>query len=347
MKKFLKIAITAGFIALTYPIFGQDIKSKEKDKSASQEIIILKKGDKDSKFTIEINGDRVTINGKPLSEFKDDNITINRRKITVWDKNGMKAFEMPFSNAFKLWNEGNGKRYAFLGVTTEEVEDGVMISEVTKGSAAEKISLKKGDIITKINDKIIRNPEILSEVIRSFKPKEEITLYYKRGGKENSSKVVLGEDQHSSAMSYSFSGPNGNARSYTFPRTPQAELLNALPKMEEWNNQEFNENGSRPFISGDFFPRHQKIGLKIQDTEQGNGVKVLAVEEGSAAGKAGLLKDDIIIEIGGIKVTNTDEAREQLQNNSEKALYPIRVKRGEKEINFEVRIPKKLNTVNL
>jgi serine protease Do len=49
--------------------------------------------------------------------------------------------------------------------------------------------------------------------------------------------------------------------------------------------------------------------LKIQDTEEGTGVKVLDVEAASAAATAGLMKDDVITEIGGVKVTNTDEAR--------------------------------------
>ncbi|MEI9958550.1 MAG: PDZ domain-containing protein [Ferruginibacter sp.] len=41
-------------------------------------------------------------------------------------------------------------------------------------------------------------------------------------------------------------------------------------------------------------------------------------ETDSPADKAGLKKDDIVTEIGGKKVTNTDEAREELQNNAEK-----------------------------
>ena len=47
------------------------------------EIIIRKKGDKDAKITVEISGDKVTINGKPLAEFKDDEATINRRNIII------------------------------------------------------------------------------------------------------------------------------------------------------------------------------------------------------------------------------------------------------------------------
>ena len=76
--------------------------------------------------------------------------------------------------------------------------------------------------------------------------------------------------------------------------------------------------------------RQQKLGLKIQDTEDGNGVKVLDAEKDSPADKAGLKKDDVVTEIGGKKVTNTDEAREELmQENAEnKSAYNIKATRN-------------------
>ena len=98
---------------------------------------------------------------------------------------------------------------------------------------------------------------------------------------------------------------------------------------------------------GDMFPRHQKLGLKIQDTEDGNGVKVIDVDNNSPADKAGLKKDDIITEVGGKKIKNTDEARDQLQENAEKAAYNIKAKRNGNEMNFDIKIPKKLKTANL
>ncbi len=95
------------------------------------------------------------------------------------------------------------------------------------------------------------------------------------------------------------------------------------------------------------FPRQQKLGLRIQDTEEGNGVKVLNVDDNSAAAKAGLKADDIITEIGGKKVMTTDEARDQLKENKDKTNYTIKVLRAGKEMSFDVKIPKKLKTANL
>ena len=85
MKKIVFTAAIMCFAAFT-TLSAQDDKGDkgakgDKDKKETQEIIIRKKGQKDAKISVEINGDKVTINGKPLSEFKDDEITINKRNI--------------------------------------------------------------------------------------------------------------------------------------------------------------------------------------------------------------------------------------------------------------------------
>ena len=351
MKKLLLFAAVLGFTAISHTVKAQDEKENYKikeDKKESQEIVIRKKGDKDAKITVEINGDKVTINGKPLSDFKDDNITINKKKVTIWDRNGNKAFEvMPDGfNGMSFWGDGEGKSepYAFLGVTTDEDDNGAKVTEVTKESAAEKAGLKKNDIITKVGDKKIDGPESLSEVVRTFKPKEEVTVYYKRDGKENSTRATLDEKKGGGSFAYSFSGPNGMSRSFSAPYivSPKTPIM---PKVRNWN---YNENGDNNFeVLSDMFPRHQKLGLKIQDTEDGTGVKVLDVDKDSPADKAGLKKDDVVTEVGGKKVSNTDEARDQLQENSEKSAYNIKAKRNGSEMSFDIKIPKKLKTANL
>ena len=372
MKKVLLSAVVLGFMAFSSTAFAQDEKMKEekmKDekmkgekmiqkekerKRQSQEIIIRTKTDKDARITVEVNGDKVTINGKPLSEFKDDNITINKRNVMVLDNGAFKSFEMipgEFANGLS-WSD-DGEPHAFLGVTTSSDNDGeenskssgAKITDITKESGAEKAGLKVGDIITKIDDKKIESPGDLTDLIGDKKPKDEVTVYYKRDGKENQAKAILSERK---GMAYSFSAPK-MAYGYSLPR------LNVIPRIA---SPEINLEGlANPRIYGeglsgynmysDSYPRHQKLGLKIQDTEDGNGVKVLDVDKDSPAEKAGLKKDDIVTEVGGKKVSNTDEAREQLQQNAEKAAYSIKVKRNSIEINFDIKIPKKLKTANL
>ena len=74
---------------------------------------------------------------------------------------------------------------------------------------------------------------------------------------------------------------------------------------------------------------------------------VLGVDEESAAAKAGIKEGDIITEIAGEKVKNTDEAREVIGENDEKSTYSISALRDKKAMKFDINIPKDLKTTNL
>lgn len=333
-----KITITMlALAAIPFIAAAQDDKPEWKEKKETREIIIRQKGDKDINLKVEINGDNVTVNGKPLSEFNDKNITINKRKMTITD--GDKAMSWNFSggdewnNFAPSWDMQDSKT-AFLGVTTEKADNGVVIEEVVKGSAAEKAGLKKGDIITKVGEEKITNPEVLSDVVGFKKPKDEITITYKRNGKEATAKAVLGK-----RMSMNMPGrPSPRVHSFSFPRTAP------LPGMDGLNGDLLELEGDALFHA---FPSRKKIGLKIQDIEEGGGVKVINVEDSSAAAAAGIQKDDLITEINGKKIDNTDDAREELVPDPEKKSYKIKINRGGKELSFDVKIPKKLKTANL
>ena len=361
MKKIVFTAAVICFAAFTTTITAQDDKGVkgdkgDKGKKETQEIIIRKKGEKDTKVIVEIKGDMITINGKPLSEFKDDEITINKRNIIIRDGKGNSRFKMATEDfeGMNFFNEANGEPSAFLGVTTGVFNNGVFnngskdtkpngaqITNVNKGSAAEKAGLQIGDVITKINDKKVDDPNSLSDVVTSFKPKEEVTVYFNRDGKESSAKAVLGERKESNSMAYTFSGPDGMTKSFSIPRVQGVPGVDMSPKV--WTP---GSGGSYEFFN-DTYPRQQKLGLKIQDTEDGNGVKVLDVDKDSPAEKAGLKKDDVVTEIGGKKVSNTDEVREQLHDNMEKSAYNIKATRNGNAMSFDIKIPKKLKTANL
>lgn len=359
MKKIMIPALLFVFSLSTTVLFAQEEPAtKEKSKTKeSQEIIIRKKGDKDVSVNIEIKGDKILVNGKPLVEFKDDNIIINNRKMFVRDGEGNMSFNynnemIPMKirgfggiNDTSFWKMAKGEKRALLGVNTEKAEDGsgAKISSATADGGAGKAGLKSGDVIVRIDDKKIEGPADLTEVIHAKKPGEVITIHYKREGKEKSTKATLGETTSSDANVFSFSGPGmgklngiGNMENYK-------EMMAAIPQFRgsgDWNTENFSGNMMN-------MSRRPKIGLKIQDVEEGSGVKVLDAEKDSPADKAGLKKDDVIIEINGKKVDNTDEAREQLKPEEGKNSFSIKVKRNGSDMSFEVKIPKKLKTADL
>ena len=371
MKKNITLGIIGWLMATLggYKAIAQDTSSisyTPREKKQTQELIIRQNGDKDTKLTVEISGDKILINGKPLAEFKEDGVTVNGRKMIVrdgdkytFDFNGQKMDlskkleelgNMRLEELGNLkglnfnWENGDmsfgeGKAYTYLGVNTEKTDGGVKITSVSKESPAEKAGLQAGDIIYKIDDTKIETTEGLSETIRAKKDGEKVKVYFMRGGKKKEEKAVLGTQKGSGMKSFSYTMPDGTMKSFSMPKTPR------IPNMPRVYN--FNDNGNN---DGEFYnisPRHQKLGLKIQDVEEGSGVKVLEVESALPAATAGLMKDDVITEIGGVKVSNTDEAREQLQENAEKNAYSIKAKRNGTEMEFNIKIPKKLKTANL
>ena len=361
MKKLFFSTLAVGCISLSFTATAQQEEKIEPKtiiekpgkpgKKETQEIIIKSNGDKEIKLNVEIDGDNVIINGKPLVEFKDDGVTINKRKMIIRDGNGedmLFNFDglggmqgMEGLDRLKEMNKNKITHKPFLGVTTEKTADGAKIVEVAKGSAAEKAGLKNGDVITKVGDREVTDGEVLATIISGKKPKEEVKIIYKRDGKKKDVKAVLGERVEERNFLFNYS-PKAKFRSFKSPHVQIAPM----PDFNMEGNENFNFAPNQDFTEN-MFPRQKKLGLKIQDTEEGINVKVIDVDAASAAEKAGLKKDDIITEINGQKISNTDDAREQLMEVAEKSAYTIKAKRNGTEISFDVKIPKKLKTANL
>ena len=304
-------------------------------------------------------GDQIIINGEPMGALGniklDTNIqTFITRDDGVTEMSGrqfnLKDIEME-GDIFKQFEDIKEMTTPFLGVLTEKAPEGARVMEITKESAAEKAGLQKEDIITKVGEENITDPANLAEVIAAKKPKELVTLYYTRNGKKANVKVTLGERTRLEKV-------------ITMKGSPRMGKILAIPnkqgnpseKMILIEDGQGGDGSNSPNITyqlkSDYpvayaMPNQKKLGLTIQDLEEGEGVKVIAIEKESAAEKAGLQKGDILVSIGGIKIDNTDEARQQLRPIPAKNGYAIKAKRGGKEMNFEVKYPKKINTIDL
>jgi len=319
-------AIAAVALLLSQPLAAQD-KEKDKDKDKlgeNEQLIIKKKGDKDTKVTIEIKGDDVIVNGKPLDEFDDDNIVIKKGKGNTY---GLAAPRSPYRAGTWSYSDnysGNGNT-AFLGVVTEKADKGgAKIEEITTGSAADKAGLKEGDVITKIDDAAIGTPEDLTKVIHKHKPEDKVTISYDRDGKNEKATATLGK---SKAVAFNFEG------SPRFNMSPMPDFNFEWPNGENFHNFSM---GGRP-----------RLGIKAQDTEDGKGVKVLDVDDESAADKAGIKEDDIITEFDGKKVNDAQELATAAREAKDKPSVKITFIRDGKTQTVEVKTPKKLRTADL
>ncbi len=109
------------------------------------------------------------------------------------------GFAIPIDQATRIADElirtGNAT-HALLGTTVGDVQTGTgaTLGEVTSGSAADQAGLRSGDVITKIDGRVIDGSEGLVAAIRSQAPGTEVTLTYVRGGSAATALVALGSD---------------------------------------------------------------------------------------------------------------------------------------------------------
>ena len=75
------------------------------------------------------------------------------------------------------------------------------------------------------------------------------------------------------------------------------------------------------------------MDLKVQDTEDGKGVKVLDVDEGSVAEKAGIKKDDVITSFEGKDVTSAGDLAKASREMKEKSTLKVQLKQEWKVAN--------------
>jgi serine protease Do len=309
----------------------KEVKEKVKEKKDVQQIIITRKNDKDEKVVVEINGDKVLINGKPLEEYKDKNGDISVRLSKLKDMefltrvpNQSGAWNFDGGDNFKLFNED--ANHAMLGVTTEKTDLGAEINSITKESAAEKMGLKEGDVITRVDDKKIEGPDELSAAIKCHKPGDKVTVTYLRDKKEQKGTADLTKWKTQN-FKMELGDMNKNIdkvfpRVQTVPRTPYG--------------QNFSWSGGSP-----------KLGLSVQDTDEGKGVKVIEVDKESNAAKAGIKEDDVVTEVDGKAVNSTDDMVKMIKENKDKNSMMFKLLRAGKTQNIEVKMPKKIKTTDL
>jgi C-terminal processing protease CtpA/Prc len=342
MRKLLQVLTLAGLTCSTFVITSaakaQDAAKAKKDKLGEyDEIVIKPKNNQDGKVTIEIRDGEVWVDGKKMEDYQDGDISVYRRKIRPVDGNTF-SFNGPHRGLQFFNDEDNddnggvvrgGK--ALLGVMTEKKEAaGVTIREVSKGSAAEKAGLKKGDVITAVDADKISEPQDLFEKIGEYDPGDKVTITYLRNGKENKATATLEERKDFGAFNFTPSPNPGNDNFFRFrgPRGGQGFGDNYY----NWFGNDRNDT---------------RLGLSVQDTEDGKGARVLNVTDGSAAAKAGFKEDDIITELGGLEVNSAKDVANAYRDNKDKGTLTAKVKRNNKEQQLTITVPKHLNKADL
>ena len=290
--------------------------------------IILKKLDKQPRIIVE---------GRPLNSLDlgkglplDGDIIIN--------ENGEDNFDIIVPNEPKT-------NQAFLGVVTEETEQGAKINQVSEESPAAKAGLKEGDIITKVNDIKIDGPASLYDAIGKSKPEDKVTISYIRSGKTNTLVASLAKNKNTMQY-YNFSSPEGQGGP-SFDITPKQYFDPNTRKLQP-GQRGFSFIPNFPGMEGMTIPgfeKKPKLGISIEDLEEGKGVKIKAIQEGSPADKAGLKVGDIITSIDKDEVKEVNDIKGQYFEAGQSIKVVIFRDKASKTI--EVKIPKKINSADL
>lgn len=306
MKQFIVIAFFLPFTA----IYNGPAYSQSKTES-----IIISREPTSEKTIIILDSSGITINGKPANEDKTATVTIIDNK-----KRSISIPSFTFSGSS-----------TFLGVMLKDNDKGAEVSQVEKGSPAEKAGLKEGDIIQKMNDKAIENSKDLSSSVRNYKAGDKVKIEFLRGGKKKTITAKLENRRETTSItadSIYMDMPNPN-RSFTLrgfgDRVGHSYLLNGN-------------------LTNIFF--RPKMGMQVQETEDANGVKVLNVESGSPAETSGIKEGDLVTAINGEKITTINDITDNLGDRNGKDAE-LEILRNGKTLNIKVHFPKRLQKANL
>ncbi|MCA6439480.1 MAG: trypsin-like peptidase domain-containing protein [Sediminibacterium sp.] len=75
--------------------------------------------------------------------------------------------------------------------TKWKTSEGIFVTEVPQGGAADAAGIKSEDIITKFNGQPVTSMSELQDQLTRYKPGDKVTVTYKRGGKENEVTLTL------------------------------------------------------------------------------------------------------------------------------------------------------------
>jgi serine protease Do len=179
---------------------------------------------------------------------------------------------------------------------------GALVAEVHADTPAEKVGLKREDIIIEYNGKPIKEMNELPRLVAATPPGTKATVKVLRNGKEKTLPITVTE-----------------LKEERFAKEPV----------------EADEESPIGLAVEDLDPRlARRFGLK-----EARGVVVVDVMPGSSAAEAGLRRGDIILEIGGKDVPNVKTFQKIIADQPKKSFARFLVKRQGRSIFLAVEIP--------
>ena len=177
---------------------------------------------------------------------------------------------------------------------------GVLVSDVRKGSAAEKAGFKRTDVITAINGEKIEDSNVLRNKVAGTLPGTEIRVTVLRDGSPVELTATLDEFELTASRNPAEGGDQGPER-----QSDTGKLGLTLQPLTPQIARQFG-------IEGD-----------------AQGMVVTGVDAAGAAADAGIARGDIILEINRKPVDSTEAVQEALESAAGKPVLMLISRRGQ------------------
>jgi len=187
-------------------------------------------------------------------------------------------------------------RRGMLGVTIQSVDAdlaasmslpsarGAIVTSVSARGPAEKAGIKRGDVITAVNDHPVNDPNSLRNTVASMAPGSTATVTLLRNGRDQNVSVALGE----------------------LPDSPRDES-------EETSSNDGPTGNEKYGLSLQVFTSNlaERYGLDAQD----QGLLVARVDPNGSAANAGIRQGDLIQEVNRRPVRNVPDFTAAVQQS--------------------------------
>jgi Do/DeqQ family serine protease len=247
--------------------------------------------------------------GGPLVGIDGSIVGINSQILSPSGGNIGIGFAIPASmarNVMEQLRDHGTVRRGLLGVIVQNVTSdmaqslglsevrGAIVSSVTSGSAADKAGVKQGDVIVAFNGEPVKDNNGLRNAVAGTRPSSSVTLTVLRNGREQQLNATLGELESTRAdgadRGEGGTGDRGRYGMALEPLTPELRQRLEVP-------------GS-------------------------GGVVVRDVDPSAPAGRAGLARGDVILQVNQKPVSSPDEVKQALDAPSDRPALLL-VRRGD------------------
>ncbi len=179
--------------------------------------------------------------------------------------------------------------------------EGVIVSGVKSGSAADKAGVKQGDIITAINGEKVDDGNVLRNKVAQTSPGSAVKITISRDGNPQEISVTLDESAPDSAK-------NENA-----------------PK----GDGEIDKGQTTGKLGLSLQPLTPQIAKQIGVESNTEGLVVTEVDPSGAAAEQGVNQGDVILQINKQPVKSLDDVRSVLDKSGDKTLLLLISRKGQ------------------